>query len=409
MSRIMSKKAQQLKISPLYYFFNEVKKREANGERIINLGVGLPYHDTPLDVKEAGIKAVKEGKTKYTPASGVFELKKAIAEKFKKEGLNYDTAEIVISSGAKPLLAAAQWAVIDPGDKVIIPSPYYPPFVEIAKQMGGEVVLADRLARAGGVLGDFGITILNPPLAGGEALKLLIFNSPNNPTGKVYNREELEEIAKFAVDNDLWVISDECYSDFVYTPPACAGRLRPSREAKHLSMASLPDMKERTIVIRSFSKSYAMTGWRVGYAAGPVDVIKKISMYLDNFIGCASSISQYAALAALKDDGFTEKMRGELDENRKILIEWLDKRGIEYIYPEGAFYVFLKYANLRELDIHTPYPSQEGRKSVEFALGLLEKGVAVTPGVAFGDYDDYIRISYSVEREKLEEALRMIG
>ncbi|OGF21480.1 hypothetical protein A2Y83_00250 [Candidatus Falkowbacteria bacterium RBG_13_39_14] len=403
---MISNNAINLSESPLYSFFNEVKKREANGERIINLGVGLPYHDTPLDVKEAGIKAVKEGKTKYTPASGVFELKKAIAEKFKKEGLNYDTAEIVISSGAKPLLAAAEWAVIDPGDKVIISSPYYPPFVEVAKQMGAEVVLADGLAcsspdkgMAGGVLGDFGITTPNPPWQGGKALKLLIFNSPNNPIGKVYNKEELEEIAKFAKDNDLWVISDECYSDFVYG-------------GNYLSIASLPDMKERTIVIRSFSKSYAMTGWRVGYAAGSVDVIKKISMYLDNFIGCASSISQYAALAALKDDGFTEKMRGELDENRKILIEWLDKKGIEYVYPEGAFYVFVKYANLRELDPSDEHGARSESMrigSVAFAMELLERGIAVTPGVAFGDYDDYIRISYSVGKKKLEEALGKIS
>lgn len=454
----ISNNAKNLYQSALYSFFNEVKKRELNGEKIINLGVGLPYYDTPSNIKEAGIKAIRKGKTKYTPSSGVFELKKAISEKLAKEGLVYDASKIVISSGAKPLLASAQWALLNKGDKVIIPSPYYPPFVEVAKQMGAEVIFADMLGdkksplyffldcRKSVILSGakrFSLVTEIPPLhfdssalSAGElrvgrddkiSVKLLILNSPNNPTGKVYNRNELEEIAKFAVKNDLWVISDECYSDFVYTP------LRPSQEGKHLSIASFPEMRERTVMIRSFSKSYAMTGWRVGYAVGPDEIMKKISMYLDNFVGCASSISQFAAITALENDDFTNKMVSELDGNRKFLIGWLDKRGIEYIYPEGAFYVFVKYANLRELESESTRipplapPCKGGRQkgslvkgwgeesrtckkgnSVEVALKLLKRGVAVTPGIAFGDYDDYIRVSYAVEREKLEEAMGKI-
>ncbi|MFH1030186.1 MAG: pyridoxal phosphate-dependent aminotransferase [bacterium] len=402
----ISNNAEKINTSELYSFFNETKKREANGEKIINLGVGLPYHDTPRNIKDAGIKAIKEGKTKYTPSSGFFGLKEAISNKFKGENLNYSLDQIIISSGAKPLLAAAQWAIINQGDKVIIPSPYYPPFAEVAKQMGGLPVLVD-------VLEDTAIAETLGCNVSAKA-KLLILNSPNNPTGKVYGKKQLDQIAKFAIDNDLWVISDECYLNFVYD------------NKKHFSIASFEGMKERTILIRSFSKSYSMTGWRVGYAAGHGEVIKKISIYLDNFIGCASSIAQYAALAAFEDDKFTENMRAELDENRKFLMEWLDEREIEYVYPQGAFYVFAKYANLRIYEslpacprrraqagestrISTTTPPCKGGGSIKFALRLLDLGVAVTPGIAFGDYDDYIRISYSVEREKLEEALEKIA
>lgn len=388
--RTLSEQSEALQESPLSSFF----KRAKGMENIISLGVGEPYKQTPKFIKESGISAIQGGHTKYVPSNGLMELRQALGKK-----LGYDLNSIVVSSGAKPLIVAALWALTNKNRGVIIPTPYYPPFVEGVKLWGGCPILLDTSkfgfhltpellkkcldqAIVNSFFGDHKMDIL--PLGFNGHPSVIVINSPNNPTGAIYSEDDLEFVADLVKEYDLCVISDECYCDYVYSGKFC-------------SFASIKEMKERTVTIRSFSKSYAMTGWRVGYAAGPRKVMEKIALYVENFVGCACSISQYAALSALNDENdLKQEMLREFSENRQILMDWLKAKKIPFADPEGAFYIFADFSSLLLQN-----------DSVALANLFLEKaGVALTPGISFGkDYGSYMRISYAIETSRLKEAL----
>ncbi|NCF75207.1 MAG: aminotransferase class I/II-fold pyridoxal phosphate-dependent enzyme [Xanthomonadaceae bacterium] len=379
----ISKKAKSLKPSHLNNFFAKTKKMRANGKDIISLGVGEPYQDTAFFISEGGISAIQEGYTKYTPANGDPRLKEAIKKSLALEGFNYDTKSIIVSAGAKPIIFALLNILIEGKDEIIIPAPYYPPFATMINFLGGKIIAIDTTPDNFQLKAE---TIENLITQKNIAPKGLILNSPNNPTGAVYGRGDLLKISELARKYDFWVISDECYQKFVY-------------EGDFISIASLPNMSERSIIIRSFSKSYAMTGWRVGYAAGPKKIMKKLDIYAGNFLGCASSISQKAAISAL--NGPDVKFVNNFLPSRKILISWLGKNNIPFGKPQGAFYIFADFSK---------FLSKKIKDSVALADFIFKKAeVTVIPGISFGpQYDNYLRLSYCVRQSVMKYALQKI-
>jgi aspartate/methionine/tyrosine aminotransferase len=381
--------------SPLHEFFNKKISLESEGVQVINSGVGEPHNDTPEVIANAGIEGIKKGFTRYTPVKGMMPLRQQIKNNLKKEGLNYDINSIIASAGAKPVINALLQILVDPGDQVLVPAPYYPPFVTVTEFIGAEPIIVDTTKD------DFQLTVerIEEAITNAHSVKrrlpriipkILVLNTPNNPTGVVYTKDNLIQIARLAVKYDLWVISDESYYEFCYN-------------GKYISPASLPGMKERTIIVRALSKGYAMTGWRIGYVVGPEEVVNKLSLYFENMNGCASSVSQYAALEALKYDAIPRIIREEFFHNRKIVSSWLKSQKIPFVSPDGAFYFFADFSKIiKKLNL---------RNATELAEYILEKaGVAVTPGISFGNkYESYLRISYSIQRGKLIEAIEKIN
>ena len=350
---------------------------------MIYLNVGEPDFPTPPPIVEAGVKAMEEGFTHYTEERGIKPLREALASKLKKDkNLEYNPeTEILITSGSSEALLASILAIIDQGDEVLLFSPYYPPYYSATLiALGKPVPMAvDRE------------TFIPRPEDVAEKItsktKLIIVNSPCNPTGTVYPEEVLRGIAELALDHDLYVISDEVYERFVFDG------------LKHVSIASLPGMAERTVVIGSFSKTYAMTGWRIGYVAGPERIISRILRIKGAGNVCASGISQKAALAALeKGEPYVSRMLKEYDRRRKMVYEAFSRiEGFRVPRPQGAFYIF-------------PDISQLEKDSVKFAKFLVEKAHVVTsPGVGFGQAGEgCLRISYSASVEDLREAAERI-
>ncbi len=350
---------------------------------MIYLNVGEPDFPTPPPIVEAGVKAMEEGFTHYTEERGIKPLREALASKLKKDkNLEYNPeTEILITSGSSEALLASILAIIDQGDEVLLFSPYYPPYYSATLiALGKPVPMAvDRE------------TFIPKPEDVAEKItsktKLIIVNSPCNPTGTVYPEEVLRGIAELALDHDLYVISDEVYERFVFDG------------LKHVSIASLPGMAERTVVIGSFSKTYAMTGWRIGYVAGPERIISRILRIKGAGNVCASGISQKAALAALeKGEPYVSRMLKEYDRRRKMVYEAFSRiEGFRVPRPQGAFYIF-------------PDISQLEKDSVKFAKFLVEKAHVVTsPGVGFGQAGEgCLRISYSASVEDLREAAERI-
>lgn len=379
----LSKRSDLLKRSPLHSFFNKGKILISEGKDVISLGVGEPYQETERKVREAGIEAITSGNTRYTPVKGDENLRKAVQETLRREGLKYELDEIIISAGAKPVIGAAVMVLSDLGGPVFLPAPYYPPFYEVIKFSGGNPILIDTSKD------DFQLTAfsfertLSPSLDSG----LLILNTPNNPTGINYSEDELRVIAELVEKRNIWVVADESYYEFIYN-----GK-------KFKPFASLPGMKERTIIVRAFSKGYAMTGWRIGYAVGPKEVMDKITLYFENFFGCASAISQEAAVTALSNRKIPKKMAEEFADNKVVMSNWLKSKGIPFVEPDGAFYFFPDFSKvISNLGI------QNAEALAEYILDKVF--VAVTPGSAFGDsYGNYLRLSYSVETIRLELAL----
>lgn len=392
-----SKRSLNLVDSELHGFFKKVVKL-GGSESVINLGIGEPDDGTGDTIKESGVIAIRNDLTKYTPSSGLLELKKGIVSRLETDSLNYDVDSVVVSAGAKPILSAALSVMVDDYARVIIPAPYYPPFYNLSKFFGGNPILVDTTSN------DFQVT---EEMIGGATQsfvkdpdgrsryvplpKVLILNSPNNPTGVVYSRENMLGIAELVKKWDMWVISDESYADFLDT----GGR--------YVSFASLPEMKDRTIVIRSFSKGYAMTGWRVGYAAGPRDVMNKISLYLDNAVGCAPSMSQMAAITALNNTFLPKVLSYKYVVSKELLMWYLNSISIPFVKPDGAFYIFADFSDrLTGIGLDDAF---------DLASVLLkEVGVAVTPGGAFGEkYRNYLRISYSVSGAKMTDAVNRLS
>lgn len=386
---MISKKVKEIAPSLTLEITAKAKKMKAEGVSIIGFGAGEPDFNTPEYINNAAKKAIDIGFTKYTPASGTVELKKAVCDKFLTDnGLEYKPEQIVISSGAKSSLYHAICAIVDDGDEVILPSPYWLTYPELIKLAGGKVVYINAQGQNG-----YKVTAEQIKNAITPKTKCLILNSPNNPTGAVYTEQEIKDIAKVCEEAGMFVISDEIYEKLIY-----GGE-------KHYSIAQVNDyMKEHTVIINGMSKTYAMTGWRIGYLAAPTQIAKAISSMQSHTTSNACSISQYASTVALADEEgkkFVENMQQIFDDRRKFMVEKLKTiDGIVVIEPKGAFYVFIDVSGL----YGKKYNGEEINGSLSFADKALKCGVALIPGVAFGD-DNCIRLSYAISKEDISEGI----
>ncbi len=383
----ISKKVKDIAPSLTLEITAKAKKMKADGISVVSFGAGEPDFNTPDFIIDSAKKALDIGFTKYTPASGMQELKVAVCKKLKEDnGLDYEPSQIVVSSGAKASLFHAISSIVDDGEEVIIPSPYWLTYPELVKLAGGKCVYVQA-----GVKNDYKVTAEQIKNAITDKTKCLILNSPNNPTGAVYSLEEIKAIAKVCEDAGIYVISDEIYEKLIY-----AGE-------KHYSIASISDyMKEHTIVINGMSKSYAMTGWRIGYLAAPTAIAKAISSMQSHTTSNACSIAQYASVTALEGGvEFIKKMQKTFDERRQYMHARLSAiKGITCSEPKGAFYEFINVKNL----YGKSYEGEVINGSLAFAGAALKKGVALIPGVAFGD-DDSIRLSYAISIEDIKEGI----
>lgn len=375
----ISQRAEKVSPSSTLAITARAKKLKAEGKDIINFGAGEPDFDTPDFVKEKAIEAIKSGFTKYTPTTGIPELKSAISEKFKKDNLlDYSNKQIIVSCGAKHSIFNTLLALINPGDEVLIPVPYWVSYPEMVYLCEGKVNFIQTKKE-----NNFKITAGELKRNINAKTKLLIINSPSNPSGSVYRKEELQQIADICTSKKIYVISDEIYEKLIYD------------DLKYFSLASFnQDIYDLTITINGLSKAYSMTGWRIGYLGAPLEISEAIARIQDHSTSNPTSIAQKAAVAALLASGnFTESMRLEFQKRRDCLISRVNKiLNLNYIKPEGAFYMFL--------DI-----SQTKLKSLEFSQRLLdEKGVALIPGEAFGN-DKYVRISFATSLEQIEEGM----
>lgn len=379
----LSERIKKINPSPTLSITSKANKLKAEGKDIVSLAAGEPDVDTPEPVKSAAIEAIKSGFTKYTPTTGIVDLKKAIALKFQKDnGLLYDPAkQIIVSCGAKHSIFNVLYVLLNQSDEVLIPMPYWVSYPEMVNLCGA----VPRLIKTE-QSNNFKITIKDLETYTSNKTKILILNSPSNPTGCVYTKKELEEIAAFCVSKRLFVISDEIYEKIIYD------------QQKHVSIASFnKEIYDLTITVNGLSKSHSMTGWRIGYLGAPVDIAQAISNLQDHTTSNPCSISQKAAVAALNmPDDFSTKMCQEFENRRNYLISRFDKmKMISYVKPQGAFYMFFNI-------------SKTGLDSMQFSQKLLDEFlVAVIPGVAFGK-DDCIRISFATSMAQLEKAMDRI-
>lgn len=387
---MLSERARNIKPSPTLAMDAKAKALKASGVDIVNFGVGEPDFDTPENIKEAAIKAIRDGFTKYTPVGGIDPLKDAVIGKFRNDnGLEYSRDEILVSCGAKHSLYNIAEALYGPGDEVIIPSPYWVSYPD-------QVLLNDAIPVTAKTYGKDGF-VLDPEVLESHITgktKALILNSPSNPTGSTYDRKSLERIAEIVLRHNLYVVSDEIYEKLVYD------------DAEHVSIASLGnEIRKRTIVVNGLSKSHAMTGWRVGFAAGPKEIIRAMTNIQSQSTSNPNSIAQKAAVEALTGpQDFIAKMRSEFDRRRKFLIGELNSiPDVSCSTPTGAFYAFPNISGL--------FGKMDGKPlftSSDLALYLLENsGVALVPGDAFGD-NDYIRLSYATSMENLRKGVERI-
>lgn len=370
---------------------NELK---AAGERVINFGVGEPDFNTPEHIIEAAKNALDKGYTKYVAAAGLPALKKSICKKLKEDNdLDYKPSQIIVSNGAKHSIFNALFATIDDGDEVIIPSPYWLTYPEVVKSCGGVPVYVQTTRESG-----YKMTAEQLEAAITPKTKMLIFNTPSNPTGAVYVEEEIRKIAHICVKHGILVLSDEIYEKLIY-----GGE-------KHFSIAQAsPEMKELTIVINGVSKSYAMTGWRLGYLACNEVIAKAIASFQSHSTSNVNTMTQYATIAALEGDiKPMDDMISAFGARRQRMLEILDgykELGLDYVRPDGAFYVMLVVDKL----YGKTYNGVKISGSMDVAdLLLTEKKVAVTPGICFGD-DTTVRLSYALAMEDMEEGLAKIA
>ncbi|BCU75737.1 pyridoxal phosphate-dependent aminotransferase [Luteolibacter sp. LG18] len=358
---------------------NQAKAMQAKGEEVYGLAGGEPHSDTPDFIKEAAIAALQSGKTKYTASAGIPELRQALSDKLLKDnGLTYAPNQICVTAGAKMACYLAILAVVEEGDEVIIPTPYWVSYPEMVRLAGGIPVLVETKESTG-----WKMTAEQFEDAMTPATKMVILNSPSNPTGAVYTEQELRDIGDIALGEDIVILSDEIYEKLVYG------------EAKHVSIASLSDeLYNLTITVNGFSKAYSMTGWRLGYTAAPKHFADAIDKIQNHTVSNVTSFAQYAAVAALTgDQTFIEDLRGEYDVSRQFMFNRLKAiNNIRVIEPKGAFYFFVYTGNL-------------GLKSQNLCDKLLSRyKVAAVPGIAFG-YDDGIRLSYCTTLDVLNEGL----
>jgi aspartate aminotransferase len=388
---ILSEKVLKLEPSPTFALDAKANEMDAElkkqGDYVVRFGIGQPDFNTPENIKEAGKKAIDDNKTKYTPAAGVPELKEAIINKFKKDnGLDYEPANIMAGIGAKQVLDTIVRAFIDPGDGVLVPKPYWVSYTQ-------QVILSDGIPLEVDFREDLKLDVdhLKKIIDDFKSpIKLIIINSPNNPTGAVYSRQELEEIAEICLKNNIYIIADEVYEKFIYG------------DVSHHSIAGFSrELKDITITVNAVSKTYAMTGWRIGYCAADQAFIKQMSKIQGQSPSNPCSIAQWAAVEAMNgDQGSVELMRNEYEKRRDYVYNRLRSiDGIECGLPEGAFYAFPRISGLFGGRI---------KSSDDFSSQLLEEvKVAVVPGSAFGD-DSYVRISYAASMDKIVEGMDRI-
>ncbi|MBV7274927.1 pyridoxal phosphate-dependent aminotransferase [Clostridium sp. PL3] len=388
---ILSKKAKQIQPSITLAITAKAKAMKAEGIDVIGFGAGEPDFNTPENIQNAAIDAIRKGYTKYTPASGTIELKKAIVDKFNKDNnLKYETSQIIVSSGAKQSLANTFSATLNPGDEVIVPIPYWVSYPELIKLADGVPVFVETNEE-----NSFKYTIEALRNAMTEKTKMILLNSPNNPTGTVYTEEELKAIAELAKEKDILILSDEIYEKLIYG------------DTKHISIASLSqDAYNRTIVINGVSKTYSMTGWRIGYAAASEEIVKLMSNIQSHTTSNPNSIAQYASVAALEgDEEQMNKMVTEFKRRREYMVNKINLiDGLSCMNPEGAFYVMMNISKIFGKKCN----KNEIKDSISFSEQLLDKEkVAVIPGIGFG-VDNYVRLSYATSMENIERGLDRI-
>lgn len=370
----------------------KAKSMRDKGIDVINFSVGEPDFNTPENIKTKGIRAIQENSTRYTASSGIIELKKAICNKFKVDNnLDYDVENIIVSNGAKHSIYNALMAIINPGDEVIIGAPYWVSYPEMVKLVGGVPVVIETNEED-----NFKFTIDDLNRVKSPNTKMIILNSPNNPTGCVYNKDELIKIGEWAVKNKVFILSDEIYEKLTYD------------NIKHVSIASInKDVKDLTITINGMSKAYAMTGWRIGYAAAHKDIIKVMSGIQSHATSNPCSISQHASVEALLGD--QEKlieMNKQFAIRRDYMVDAInDIDGLSCKKPQGAFYVMVNFSKILNKDIL----GKTINSSLEFSNILLDEAkVAVVPGIAFGN-DEYIRLSYATSLDNIKEGINRIS
>lgn len=391
MSLELSKRAAAVKPSSTLAITAKAKELRAQGKDVVGFGAGEPDFNTPENICEAAIAAINDGFTKYTPASGINELKDAICKKFKNfNGLDYTPDQIVISNGGKHSLTNIFTALINPGDEVIIPAPYWLSYPEIVKLAGGVPVIVNTTKEQG-----FKLTAEDLEKAVTDKTKAVVLNTPNNPTGMLYTEEELRAIAKVVVEKDIYVVADEMYENLVYG------------EQKHISIASFgKDIYDRTITCSGLAKSYAMTGWRIGYTGSSKEIAKMMSSVQSHQTSNPNSIAQKAAVEALNGpQNSVEKMHEEFDKRRKYMYERVCKMPlVSTIEPMGAFYVFIDAS-----DVLTKSYKGETVGTVAKMADILinDYNTAVIPCADFG-FDTHIRLSYAISIEQIEKGLDRI-
>ncbi len=380
---MISGRVEKVKPSATLDITAKAKAMKEKGEDVISLGAGEPDFDTPEHIKSALYEAVKQGFVYYTPAAGIIELREAISEKFEKDNnIRYDPVnEIIVTPGAKQALYEAIVALVNPGDEVLIPDPWWVSYVPMVQLAEGRAVFVPTYEEE-----KFKLTpeVLQEKVT--RKTKVLIINSPNNPTGAVLEKEDLKGISEICIDNDILVISDEIYEHIIY-------------DVKHYSIASFDEMKERTITVNGFSKAYSMTGWRLGYAAGPSNIIKAMIRVQSHSVSNATSFVQKAGIAALKGpQDCVKEMNMEFKKRRDTIVKMLNNIDlVSCVEPGGAFYAFPNFSNY-------------DKNSFKLANFLLEKAkVALIPGGAFGEQGEgFLRLSYATSMENIKEGVRRI-
>lgn len=387
----LSRKSQAIEPSLTLAITAKAKEMKEKGIDVISFSAGEPDFNTPKNIINAAIKAMEDGNTKYTSVNGILQLREAICKKFKDDnGLEYNPSQIVVSTGAKQSLANTFLAILNPGDEVIVSTPYWVSYPELIKLADGKPVFVE-----GDEKSNYKFTKENLEKAVTAKTKAIVLNTPNNPTGTIYNKEELEVIANFAKKYDIIIISDEMYEKLIYD------------NENHISIASLSkDAYERTIVINGLSKSYAMTGWRIGYCAASEKIAKLMISIQSHVTSYVCSITQYAALEALNgpQDEIT-KMINEFEKRRNYMINRIESiDNLSIVKPKGAFYIMINIENCLGKEINGKILND----SMEFCASLLEnEKLAVIPGKAFG-LNNYIRVSYATSMEAIKEGLNRI-
>ena len=387
---MLAERARRLTPSPTLVISAKARAMRAHGIDVLALSAGEPDFDTPEPIKAAAIRALREGKTKYTDAAGIPEVRAAVCQKLKRDqGLDYEPADTIVSVGAKHTLYNICAVLLDPGDEAIVPSPYWVSYTEQIKLCDAQPVIVPTDPARG-----FQLDLEALRQAVTPRTKLLLLNTPNNPTGTVYDKRDLERVAALTLDRGFYVVSDECYESLAY-------------EGRTLSIAALgPEIKARTLVVNTCSKAYAMTGWRIGFAAGPRDVIQAMADFQSQCTSNPTSIAMWAAVEALagpQDE--VAKMVGEFDRRRRVIVEGLNRiPGIRCALPQGAFYAFPDVSAL----FGRRWRGRAIEGSAQAAAFLLEAArVAVVPGADFGA-DRHLRLSYACGLDTIHEGLARI-